>query len=89
MTIQPINQCRLVFNTNHLVAKAKGVVAKSLCGSKDVAEARFMVNPLYIAENPQMMSSPLSFVQEIKKGIDIMKAAEASGRYRDISNELL
>ena len=89
MNIQQINCCRSVFNANHLVAKAKGVVARSLCGSKDVVSARFMINPIYTAENPQMISSPFSFVREIKKGIDIMKAAEANGLYRDISNELL
>ena len=84
MSIQPIK-----ISTNIIVAKAKGALAKSICGSKDVAEARFMINPLYTAENPQMMSSPFSFVQEIKRGIDVMKAAEADGRYRDISNEIL
>ena len=85
MNIQPINHCRLVLNN----IKAKGKVAQILCGSKDVAEVRLMINPLYTAENPQMMSSPFRFVQEIKRGIDVMRAAEANGLYRDISNDLL
>ncbi len=86
MNIQAISGCRFA---KHLVARANGAAAEMLGCSKGVKSARFLINPLYTAENPEMMSSPFKFIQEIKRGVEVIKAAEANGNYRDISNELL
>ena len=89
MSIQAVRGCKFVFDRSHLVAKANGATAELLGYSKGVKSARFLINPLYVAENPEMMLSPCKFIQEIKRGVEVMKAAEANGNYLDISNEVL
>ena len=89
MNIQAVNRCRSVLYINNLVAKANGKAAEWMGCEKGTDSVRFLVNPLYASENPEMLTSPYKFVQEIKKGLKIMKTAEANCLYRDISNELL
>ena len=89
MNVLALNCFKLTFNPGSLVVKADRNAAKMLGCSDNITRARFMINPLYIQENPQMMFSPHKFVSSIKKAVQVMKTAEANGLYRDISNELL
>ena len=65
-----------------VTAEATGKIAEQLGCEKGVKKARFLIDKTKIKTGE-------SIPQAINRGITAMKTAEAQGRYKDISNEVL